>query len=239
MSKIKICQTPELLAEDAAKKVIGSIENNVSIKGEADIALSGGNTPKLLFEMLLKNHKDELEKLKINFYWCDERCVPSESKESNFGEAYRLLFSKINLSGYIYRMKGEKNPPDEAERYSSMMKNNLKSKNEFPEIDLILLGMGDDGHTASIFPGQLQLMNSDKVCVNSVNPYSGQNRLTLTGKVLNNSAEIIFMVTGKNKSKIVKDVFEDSDSSKEYPVSFIRKDDSVIWYMDESAASLI
>lgn len=239
MAKIKIYDNSEILAGDAARSFLELAEKIIVQKNYLNIALSGGSTPKILFKILLDKFTGKIDWSKINVYWVDERCVPPDSSESNFGEAFRILFKNISGATNLFRMKGEDDPAIEAERYGDLLKQNLHGQNGFPVLDLIFLGMGEDGHTASIFPGQLDLFTKDKVCSESVNPAGGQKRLTLTGKVLNNASNIYFMVTGKNKSSVIKDVFEKSKKSSEYPVSHIKNDNSVIWFLDKEASSLL
>jgi len=239
LASIKIFDSPETLAEETAKNFISLTKKISAVKKNVSIALSGGNTPKLLFRILLEKYSGDAEWSKYIFYWVDERCVPPSSSESNFGEADRILFCRLKISIDKYRMKGEDDPEKEALRYGNLLKKNLPDKNGFPEFDLIMLGMGDDGHTASIFPGQLELMSSNSICAVSFNPINLQKRLTLTGKVINNAANIFFLVTGKSKSAIIGDVFKKTEKSFEFPVSYIKDDDTVIWFLDKEATSLL
>ena len=177
---------------------------------------------------------------RINFYWVDERCVPVESTESNFGEAERILFDKINTLVNLHRIFGEDDPYEEAERYSGILKNNLPVEKDLPLFDIILLGMGEDGHTASIFPDQMNLLTSDKYCEVAIHPESGQKRITLTGKIINNADKIIFLITGKNKSEVVKDILEKKNGNEKYPAAHITGNNgNVKWYLDKDAAGLL
>lgn len=239
MSDFKIFETPLMLSEAFAEDFIETCNAFITEKGNANIALSGGNTPKLLFTILADEYLNEIDWQKLNFYWVDERCVPPDSPESNFGEAEKYLFSKTNSHNNIHRIIGEEDPEKEAERYSEVLKNNLPFKNNFPEIDLIILGMGDDGHTASIFPDRMDLLRTEKYCEVAVHPVSKQKRITLTGKVINNSAKIVFLVTGKNKSEIVNDIFKKNIGYEKFPASHIKGNGgNVIWYLDNEAAHL-
>lgn len=210
-------------------------------KGKANIAFSGGNTPGLLFQILSNNYQESIDWAKVNLFWVDERCVPPESEESNFGMVYKYLLSKINIPGNnIHRIEGENIPYNEAERYAGVLRNNLILENNLPCLDIVLLGMGDDGHTASIFPDQMYLLKSDNYCEVAMQPYSGQKRITLTGKVINNSERIYFMVTGKNKAEIVKDILEKKNDYKKYPASHISEVNGKLkWYLDKEASCLL
>lgn len=238
--KFIVFSTPEILAESFSEHLKNLTDDIIRKKGKADIALSGGNTPKLLYKIMAEKFTDKILWNKINFYWADERCVPSDSNESNFGEADRLLFSKLNCNLNLYRIKGESDPGIESERYSDLLRKNLPIKNGFPEFDIILLGMGEDGHTASIFPGQSELLTAEKYCDVSVNPLSNQPRITITGRVINNSDRIYFLVTGNNKSRVVKEILERGNNSLIYPAAYISQSNGEInWYLDSPAASLL
>ena len=166
---IKISETPLKVAESVAAEFRNICEDYISKTGNINIAISGGNTPKLLFEVLAKDYKDKIDWSKINFYWADERCVSPDSNESNFGMTFNFLFNKINIpESNIHRIYGENDPASEAVRYSEELRKNIFLSNGFPKFDLILLGMGDDGHTASIFPDQMELLNSVDVCAVAV-----------------------------------------------------------------------
>lgn len=193
-----------------------------------------------MFAIIAEDYLNKTDWNKINFYWVDERCVLPESSESNYGEAERLLFIKTNSQKNIHRIVGEVNPVEEAERYSEILRTNLPLNNNFPVFDIIILGMGDDGHTASIFSDRLDLLDSDKYCEVAVHPVTKQNRITLTGKLINNSEQIIFLVTGKNKAEIIRDIFETNARSQDFPTSYIKGENgNITWYLDKDAASLI
>ena len=239
MSEIKIFNTPEILSLETALYLNLLTKEFINNHGHVNIALSGGSTPKKLFEVLKESYLNVINWEKISFYWVDERCVSPDNPESNFGEADRILFKYLPDKSNIHRIKGEDDSDSESERYSDLLKNNLKSENGFPVLDLILLGLGEDGHTASIFPDQMQLLLSDKICKVAFNPYSGQKRITLTGKVLNNAKNLIFMVTGKNKAEVVKNIFDGNKESINYPASYIKNENEVIWYIDKEAGSFL
>ena len=210
-------------------------------KGKINIAFSGGNTPKLLFMILGSKYQDKIDWTRVNLFWVDERCVPPESEESNFGMTYKYLLSNIIIPGSnIHRIEGENIPYNESERYSGVLRNNLTLYNNLPQLDILFLGMGDDGHTASIFPDQMYLLNSDNYCEVAMNPYTGQKRITLTGKVISNSERIYFLVTGKNKAEIVKDILEKENEYKKYPASHIEEvNGNLKWYLDKEASSFL
>jgi len=237
---IKIFDTPAILAKELAKEFEKICEEFISNNRTVNIALSGGNTPKLFFKILSEEYLDKLDWSKINFYWVDERCVPAESNESNYGEAGRILFGNISSKKNIHPVNGENDPENEAIRYSDLLKKNLPSKNDFPVFDLTLLGMGEDGHTASIFPDQMNLLTSEKICEMAVHPLSGQKRITLTGRVINNTKRIIFLVAGKGKAEVMKEILNKEKNYEKYPAAHISPVNGQLeWYLDSGAAGFI
>jgi 6-phosphogluconolactonase len=167
--------------------------------------------------------------------------VPPSDPESNFGIAWKLLFSQISIpEGNIHRIKGENNPESEALSYSKQIQASLIFHNGWPVFDLILLGMGDDGHTASIFPNQMELLASDQICAIAIHPESGQKRVTLTGKTINNALKVCFLVTGVSKATRISEVFSNPGKAFFLPANHIQPGSGdLAWYADESAANLL
>jgi len=238
---IRIFETPLMLAESFAAEFKNICEECISKTGNINIAISGGSTPKQLFETLAKEYKDKIEWDKVNIYWADERCVPPDNDESNFGMTSNILFSKILIpESNIHRIYGENDPAAEVVRYTDEIKNNIKQRNGIPKFDLILLGMGDDGHTASIFPDQMDILNSDNVCAVAVHPESRQKRITLTGTVISNADKIYFLVTGKSKAEVMKKILDKNHDYLKYPAAHIQTNNNYpFWYLDKEAASLL
>lgn len=205
------------------------------------IALSGGATPKNLFLSISKDYKDEIDWSKIKIFWSDERCVNPEDEQSNYNMAYNNLLKYVNIpEENIFRMKGEEIPEVETARYSKLLLDELKIINGVPSFDLIMLGLGEDGHTASIFPEQLELFFSDQFCVTSIHPQTKQKRITLTGKVINNAAKVIFLVTGKIKSEKVYEIVNENSISEKYPASYVQPDSGkLIWLLDKESSQLL
>ena len=198
------------------------------------IALSGGSTPKVLFQQLVDNYADKIDWKKVHFYWGDERCVPPEHAESNYGMTEQLLLKHIPIPfTNIHRVLGNRDPKEESARYAREIEWNLPLKNGLPVFDIILLGMGSDGHTASIFPNQLGLLTSDETCVVATHPETGQKRITLTGEVINLAHKVHFLVTGAAKTSVVKEIFTKTGNYEAYPAAFIEEAE---WWMDEAAA---
>jgi 6-phosphogluconolactonase len=234
IEKINIYQTPEELADMFADRLINLIVNNSG--REYHLAISGGKTPDLLFSALTKKYVQSPLWQKIHFWWVDERMVPPDHPESNYRVANNLLLSKIPVpKENIHRIKGENKPEEEALSYSAQIRKKLPTGNGWPVFDMILLGMGDDGHTASIFPDQMQLLESDQICAVATHPVSGQKRVTLTGKAINNAAKISFLVTGSGKAERLKEIGNYPEMARLLPAFHILNAE---WFVDKAAANL-
>jgi len=179
--------------------------------------------------VLADKYKDVIDWNNVNFFWVDERCVPPDEIESNYGMTKKILLNNISIpDSNVNRMKGEDNPESEATLYSQLLKKRLPSRNGYPEFDLIILGMGNDGHTASIFPDQMYLLNADEVCAVARQPQTGQKRITITGKVINNAERVFFIVNGEGKSKVLNEVLEKEGDYMKYPASHVQPEDGVL-----------
>ena len=234
-NNLHIFKTPEELANKFADQLTNWIENHS--EDEFHLAISGGKTPDLLFSELAAKYNESTLWHKVHFWWVDERMVPPTHPESNFRIANNLLFSQIAIpEENIHRIKGENDPIEEALSYSTQIKERLPIQNERPVFDLILLGMGDDGHTASIFPNQMQLLNSEQICEVATHPISEQKRVTLTGKAINNAAKICFLITGSSKSQRLTEIFGRQPEAEYLPASQIKcRGEIPEWYVDEAA----
>jgi 6-phosphogluconolactonase len=164
-----------------------------------------------------------------------------DSPDSNYGNADKYLFSKIKIDdSNLHRIKGEDNPSYEAAKYSRIVMANVTAKNSIPCFDIILLGIGEDGHTASIFPNQMGLLTSEKIYDVSFHPVTMQRRITMTGKTINNAENIYFLVSGESKLKIVNDILEESEDAQNYPAYYVNpKNGTIFWVMDKEASYLL
>jgi len=238
-TEVKIYDNPSKVYQVVAEEILHLTQQ--SLQPQFHIALSGGNTPKELFTVLSKDFKHSIPWKRIHFWWGDERCVPPDHKNSNYKAAKDLLFSKIDIPvENIHRIKGENEAKAEADRYINEIEQNLIYRGDNPVFDLLILGLGEDGHTASIFPDQLELFEEKRICAVSQHPISGQTRITLTGKVLNNANRIFFLVTGANKSMRVSEIMNDEEAAKLLPAYYISPlNGNLIWFLDEDAANKI
>lgn len=208
-------------------------------QGKVAIALSGGSTPKMLFRLLAEEYEDEVNWEKVHLYWGDERCVPPDHEDSNYGMTQNLLLRHIDIPmANIHRVRGEDDPEQEAKRYSELIEAELKNEEGYPVFDLIILGMGSDGHTASIFPHQKELLMAKSSCAVTTHPGSGQKRITLTGPVINRAKQVIFLVTGAGKKEKVREIIEEEGDWSSYPAAHVRPlSGKLDWFLDAAAAA--
>jgi 6-phosphogluconolactonase len=230
---IHISKNPEDLAKLFAERLLLWIDEHT--QSIYHIALSGGKTPSLLFKLLAENYQTLIPWQKVHFWWGDERMVPSYDPESNYGVANELLLSKIPVPPHnVHRIKGEADPIEEAKRYSTEIRSMLPMRNQWPVFDVIVLGLGDDGHTASIFPKQEHLFDSDQFTELSMNPVTSQIRITLTGKVFNNAWKVAFLVTGKTKAMVLSKIIHHHKGAEIYPAAHIHPKGELHWFIDEA-----
>jgi 6-phosphogluconolactonase len=203
------------------------------------MALSGGSTPKAIFKIIAEKYNNKIDWSKVLIFWSDERCVPPTDKESNYLMTYENLFNHLYFPELKFRrIKGENIPADEANRYDEIVDKMLLHVHGIPQFDLIMLGLGEDGHTASIFPHNIDLFKSDKLFDISEHPVTKQIRITATGKLINNAKEVCFIVTGSGKSEIVAQILKKKEGWKELPASQVNPvDGQVIWLLDEAAGA--
>jgi 6-phosphogluconolactonase len=201
------------------------------------VALSGGSTPKILFQHLAENYRDAIDWRHVHFFWGDERCVPPDDEDSNFKMTDETLFQHIGIpKENIHRIRGEAEPAAETERYAAEIQQFVKTENGWPRFDLVILGIGGDGHTASIFPDRMELLTSDKICAVATHPESGQQRISLTGRVIGNARKVAFLVTGAGKKSVVEEIRERTGDWETYPASHVRAAEDLYWFLDEKAA---
>ncbi|HEY4787696.1 MAG TPA: 6-phosphogluconolactonase [Bacteroidales bacterium] len=239
--KTQVLPTPYDTANRLAMDFIRFTENMLQYRDSLYIALSGGNTPQLMFEILANEYPKALVWNRLHFFWVDERCVLSEDPESNYGNAFRLLFSKVAIpKNNIHPIHGGDDPLSEVVRYTGEILAHVPCSKNMPVFDLILLGMGNDGHTASIFPGQADLFETMAICSISQHPQTLQKRITLTGKVINNASEIVFLVTGSNKADQIKSILFDEEEASIFPAKKIKPlNGALSWYLDNESATHI
>jgi 6-phosphogluconolactonase len=205
------------------------------------ICLSGGSTPLKIFGHLRLMPLNMKNFSSLHVYWGDERCVGPDHEESNAGNAGRAILDYINIpENNIHRMKGEEDPEEESKRYEELLRTKLPVINGRPSFDITFLGMGEDGHTASLFPGQDHLIQSTRLVCPSVNPGNGQQRITLTPAIINNSRIILFLITGEAKAKLLSRILKREYDYLSYPVSSIKAEGGrMVFFLDQEAGKYL
>lgn len=233
---IRIYPEPEMTALACAAFIVRKIEETLETKEFVSIGLSGGSSPNMLFKILAEEYQSGVAWDKIKFFWVDERCVAPDDQESNFGAAKKLLLDPLKIPDEnISRIFGENEPLTEVERYSHLLEKEFGPEIRF---DICLLGIGTDGHTASIFPPDIKLMESKKFVASTVNPNTGQNRITITGRLINNCKTVIFLAYGKEKKEVLDGILNHK-KREHYPAGLVfNARFGVFWYLDSAAYRL-
>lgn len=237
-SHLSIFETPEALAIGAAERFVSLTKARNT--EQLSIALAGGTTPKRVYELLASGQfEDRIDWSRVHLFFGDERCVPPTHSDSNYRMAHDALISKVPIPPRnVHRIKAELPPAQAAEAYEQELKQFFPNVT-WPRFDLVFLGMGADGHAASLFPDSEALRENSKWVVATKEPRSGQDRITLTLPVLNNAAGVLFLVTGQNKAQRLREVLRSDQDTKSLPAGLIRPAKGTIeWLVDAAAASL-
>ncbi len=233
--KIEVFATSAEMIEKAAELIVGILSDTLRKKGRASLVLSGGSTPKALYELLAsEKYRDKISWENILIFFGDERCVPPDDPQSNYKMSHEALLSKVPVpEENIFRMKGELPPEAAAAQYEAAIKNSLGDGNHF---DVVLLGIGTDGHTASLFPGTGALNETEKLVAANYVEKLNAFRITLTFRVINTSQNIIFLAVGKEKAEAIGKIFEEKDEPL-LPAQMVDPADGTIFWMLEKTAA--
>lgn len=230
----------EKLSIAAADTIVRIAHESIAARGHFTLALSGGSTPKKLYGLLATEaYRSQIDWSKIDIFWSDERCVPADDAESNYRMAHEVMLSKLPIpTARIHRV-----PADQADREAASLTyaqeiQQVIGAEGVPSIDLIQLGMGPEGHTASLFPHQASLHEVDRLIMPVTVPKPPPPRLTFTPPLLNAARHILFLVTGAEKDEAVQAVLEGSYQPEEYPAQIVRPTSGeVTWMLDTGAAA--
>lgn len=226
---------PVALAAAAADLFAERASQAIAEKGRFEVALSGGSTPKQLY-MLLANRRD-IDWPQVHIFWGDERAVSPDHPESNFGMVKETLLEQVPAT-HIYRIEAERGAEEAAAAYQRILQDRFGEGNP-PLFDLVLLGLGGDGHTASLFPGSdaLQPAHGQWVAATSM-PSAGVDRVTLTVPAINAAQLVVFLVSGAAKAQVVADVLDRETPQSTYPAQLIAPErGNLIWLVDSAAAA--
>jgi 6-phosphogluconolactonase len=238
---IVICRDPDALARRAAQRFMAAGTEACARHGRFAVALSGGSTPKMMYALLTgPDFSKELDWARVHVFWGDERCVPPDHPESNFRMAKEALLDKIALPpANVHRMRAEEVPDPAADAYENEIKRFFAlHSGQLPRFDLVLLGLGEDGHTASLFPGGRVLDERDRLVVAPYVEKLQAHRLTLTLPVINAAARVIFLVAGASKAKVVREILHAGETAAPYPAARVRPaNGDLTWLIDAAAAA--
>ncbi len=235
---IRIVPSARDVARSAARLFTDAAIEAINTRGQFHVALAGGSTPKLLYSMLATDEYN-IHWPKVRIYFGDERCVPPDHTDSNYRMACKALLNHVKICpGRIYRIPGEPDPAKAAYAYDATLRKNFTQPDGV--LDLVLLGMGDDGHTASLFPHSTALSVTDRWCV--ANHVESQQvwRVTMTYPILVSARKIAFLVAGSNKADAVNRVLTGEEPIETLPArGILTAADRCTWLLDQaSAASL-
>lgn len=240
MAKVKVYKTVELLNQTVAEDILSLCQSCIENHGTFHLALAGGNTPKKLYQLIASDtFCDRYPWENIHVYFGDERCVPANHEDSNFRMANEALFTKVPIP--VENIHPIHIDADDvaasADRYNNDLIASLPSDEGTPKFDLVLLGLGNDGHTASLFPGTPILQQTEKyvdaVYVEKFNSW----RISITYPVINAAANIYLLTSGDEKAQIVKTVMFDELPAEPYPIQRIQGQGNMYWYLDNAAAA--
>lgn len=245
LPEIRITRDRKEWAKEAATLILELGQQALRSHGCFSLALSGGATPGILYETLASPaYAERFDWSHTAFLFVDERCVPPDHPDSNFGLANRALFLPLKINpDKLYRMRGEMHDPERAaHEYEQQIRavcGTSKETDIWPHIDLILLGVGNDGHTASLFPDTTAVNERLRWVTVGYAPSGTLTRLTLTLGVINQATVVLFLVTGADKARIVKTILQpSSDADRQLPAALVKPNGGrLIWLLDRPAAS--
>jgi 6-phosphogluconolactonase len=233
---IKVVPDPTAVATAAAQRIVDLAGDAIATRGSFSIALSGGSTPKTLFQLLATEpHSKRINWKNWKIYFGDERCVPPTHPDSNFRMAGEALLDKVTIPPeHIHRMQGEIDPNQAATEYGQLLKQHFADGG----LDIILLGMGDDGHTASLFPKTAALNETNHRCVANFVEKLGVWRITMTAPFINRARQIIVMATGAAKADRLHQVLDGPPDAQNLPIQMIDPPaGQALWLLDAPAAA--
>jgi 6-phosphogluconolactonase len=239
--EIQIFKDLASLSRAAADLFLERSSQAIRVRGRALIVISGGSTPLGLFRLLADEPiRDQINWQALHIFWADERCVPADHPESNYGQARNAFLEKVPIQDEnIHRLTCDGAPVEAANAYADTLREFREPPLDWPRFDLVFLGMGDDGHTASLFPGSEVDVPTPTMAV--IAHYQGRpaNRITLTPKVFNAAKQVVFLVSGESKEETLARVLDEKDFQPElFPAQRIRPlEGRVIWMVDRAAAS--
>jgi 6-phosphogluconolactonase len=237
MAEVEICADDDALMTAAAETVVRSAAEAIEEAGQSTIALSGGTTPKRLYQLLATpGYASRIDWLRVHVFFGDERCVPPNDPASNYRMAREALLDRVPLPPTnVHRMRGEADPAVGAADYERELRTVLGARSR---LDLVLLGMGDNGHTASLFPGLTAVREHERWVVAEYVAEVGMWRLTLTPATINAAAEVVFLVSGAGKADMLARVVDGPRQPDQLPAQVVAPTNGQLrWLVDAAAAA--
>ena len=230
----------DVLANSCADYVAQLLRDRLAANNRASVALGGGRTPRLLFAALVDQHRDTLDWSKVLFFWGDERSVGPDHADSNFRMAMETLLVPLDISeSHYFRLEGEREDLDGAARaYEQSLRKALDVEQGIPVLDLILLGMGPDAHTASLFPGTTAISERERLVVANHVPKLQTHRLTMTYPLINAAQAVIFLVTGEEKAEALHSVLHGPRNNDQWPAQGVNNANVEWWVGAECTRKL-
>lgn len=234
---IQVFDNTDEVYEEAAKRIAAVVLLAVNAKGSANIVLTGGNTPRGVYQRLVREpYHDSIAWDRIRFFWTDERCVPPDSQESNYRMVRETLLDHVPAEeDCIFRIKGEEDPEEAAMEYHHLLSEFVTYQT--PCFDLSLMGMGEDGHTASLFPGNPALEESSKLALAVTGPKPPAKRITMTLPALNSTRLAMFLVTGSAKAGALASALNPQPDETPPAARITPPGGDTVWLVDRQAAS--
>ena len=233
---IKIFKDSDELSQSAAEAFVALAKQAIAERGRFLVSLSGGSTPMKLYARLANEKVDWAH---VHFFWGDERCVPVDDPGNTYGVMRGIFFDKIGMTN-IHRVESELEPASAAQAYAHTLSGFADAPFDFPRFDLVLLGMGDDGHTASLFPGSQVDIETSTIAVTAQYQDRPANRVSLTPKVFNQAREIWFLVTGAGKAETLRSVIKGEKNLEHLPAQRIQPlNGNLVWMIDEAAGKFL
>lgn len=234
---IRVFATAIDAARAAGDVFVRAAVEAIERKGRFDVALAGGSTPRAMYELLASERRDDVRWPKVRVFFGDERCVPPDHPDSNYRMACESLLSHVNVCpNCVYRIPGELEPQRAADEYEQALRGHFAEPGD--GFDLVLLGMGDDGHTASLFPATAALAERDRWCAANWVPQHDAHRVTLTFDIINGARGVAFLVAGAPKAAALRDVLCGSRDVQRLPAQGVRpRHGELMWMLDAAAGS--
>ena len=234
---VSVFESPGELAEAAASDFAARAAKAVEERGRFAVVLAGGSTPKAAYEILARDFAEIVDWGRVHAFFGDERTVPPDHEDSNYRMARETLLDHVPVGG-VHRMRGELPPDEAAASYEDELRGFFGAEG-LPGFDLILLGIGEDGHTASLFPETPALEVTDRLAVSNPVPKLGATRITLTAPVLNAARAVNFLVAGEGKAEALKEILEGDEDPRMSPAKLVRPSGGAAWMVDRAAAAML